>query len=214
MTELSNEAGPSKPRMLEVHQPQGIAAFADDGVHTRTLYVPIVSPPTPSPSPGPSTVSFTPPTPLPDVLPSDEIADASLREFAALAAHGPAARRRYLTRMLGACSPAELLFVSTALAPLLKRDIVGELPPELALHVLGYVSDHRTLVAGGRVSRSWRALCHEDTLWKDLTGEYGFTQETERARRQAIALGKPPLPYRVGFQYCQTSGMYPTNSGV
>jgi F-box and WD-40 domain protein CDC4 len=185
-------------------------------VHHRTLYVPFVSPPTPTPSPGPSRTSFN--NTLQNQngtlvhvnseinLDSDDIARTSLREFAALNTLGPAARRRYLALLLAACTPTELLFISTALAPMLTRDFLAELPLEIALHVLGFVDDHQTLLSAGRVSRQWRKLCGEELVWKGLVEGYGYDGEVEKARMVAEDLQEPCLLYRTGFQYCQTSG--------
>lgn len=205
--EYQPEAGPSTPLHPPRMHPREPALFADGAVHTRTLYVPVLSPPTPSPSPGPSTVFFSPPpppSPPPSPFRPPADADEALRTFGAL---GPDARRAFLARMLGACTPAELVFTNATLAPLLMRDFVRELPPELALAVLAHVRDHRTLLAAGRVSRAWRRLCTEGMLWRDLVAEYGFEEDVERARERAVQAGRPELSYRLAFQYCQISGV-------
>src|ERR1700722_14727881 len=95
------------------------------------LYVPIASPPTPAPSPRPTT-SFASDPFIPSGTSSRDItsyepAALSRREFASLAVFPPSVRQRYLLSILGDCTPSELLFISTTIAPLLKRDFLREL---------------------------------------------------------------------------------------
>ena len=119
-------------------------------VQTKTHYIPFTSPPTPSPSPGPSTKH----QPSPQNLTLE--------------------RQHYLSSVVHSCTPEELLFLSQAIVPLLKRDILGSLPYELALHILGFIDDSRTLVYVGMVSRAWRGLATEESAWKGLCAFYGF----------------------------------------
>ncbi|KAI5120949.1 hypothetical protein M0805_001654 [Coniferiporia weirii] len=129
--------------------------------------MPIVSPPTPAPSPRPMSSVLSPSTADP--------AHFSRLEFAALkSANGVAGgsatplRQQYLAALLADCTPAELLFVSTTIAPLLKRDFLRDLPLELGLHVLGYIDDARTLARASRVSRFWHALMQDEATWKRM----------------------------------------------
>ncbi|KAG5650039.1 hypothetical protein H0H81_000989 [Sphagnurus paluster] len=114
-----------------------------------TLYIPIASPPTPSHSP--------PPSPSLLLLPT-----------------ATAERRRFLSSVLHACTRAELLFIADSLGPLLKRDPLAALPPELALHILALLPDPRTLARAAAVSRPWRALATSDSLWRRLCVQWGF----------------------------------------
>ena len=133
--------------------------------HTRmslnasALYVPVITPPTPAPSPGPSSQSPAATIPIYN------------QEFSVLS---PFQRRQFLSAILHDCTPDELLFVSTTLAPLLKRDFLRELPPELAIHVLGFIDDPRSLLRAGEVSRYWHGLASEDCLWKAMCETYDF----------------------------------------
>ncbi|KAI0057365.1 WD40 repeat-like protein [Artomyces pyxidatus] len=138
--------------------------------------MPIMRPPTPAPSPSPTlptTQSFPtrvhhcPPLSLP--TPHD-----SLREFASFKPLGERGRQAYLAALLAECTPRELHFLATTIAPLLKRDFLRALPPELALHVLSFVEDPRTLVRVAQVSRAWRAIALDDALWHQLAREQGF----------------------------------------
>ena len=126
---------------------------------SSTLYVPIASPPTPAPSPRPLS-SF--------VYGVSDPAHISRLEFAALKSAGSTVRQQYLASILADCTPAELLFVSTTITPLLKRDFLRDLPIELSLHILGFVDDPRTLARAGRVSRFWNALMNDEKSWKRM----------------------------------------------
>ena len=80
--------------------------------HMQTLYMPIESPPTPAPSPGP----------VPNCSSTYPLGLASNH---LLNTHDPVLRRQILASILMSCSPSELLFISTTVAPLLKRDSFG-----------------------------------------------------------------------------------------
>lgn len=128
----------------------------------QTLYMPIDSPPTPAPSPGPPSIMQLiqqPSTPIvsPLTLPQN-----------------PLLRKQYLSALLHACTPAELLFISTTIAPLLKRDPFRALPTELALHVLSFVEEPIILVRAGQVSRWWRRLVGDEGLWRRMCTVFGF----------------------------------------
>ncbi|KAF7317915.1 hypothetical protein MKEN_00879600 [Mycena kentingensis (nom. inval.)] len=119
-----------------------------------TVYIPVLSPPTPAASPGPDSETL----PFPVALP-----------------HNAALRQQYLASLLHSLTPAELLFVSTTIAPLLKRDFIAHLPIELALMVLSFIDDPRTLARASRVSRRWRDLVSDDSLWRSMCLRLGFT---------------------------------------
>jgi F-box and WD-40 domain protein CDC4 len=135
-----------------------------------TIYVPIASPPTPAPSPRP----FSDNSNGINSLLNYDPAALSRREFASLASSPPAVRRRYLLSMLGECTPSELLFISTTITPLLKRDFLRELPPEIALHILSFIDDPRALARASQVSRKWRSLVSDECLWKEMCESFQF----------------------------------------
>lgn len=120
-----------------------------------TFYVPIVPPPTPAPSPGPGHEDQHPSLPL--TLPQ-----------------APAIRLQYLSNLLHTLSPQELLFVSNTIAPLLKRDFLADLPAELALNVLVFIEDPRTLTRAARVSKRWARLVKDESVWKGMCGRWAF----------------------------------------
>ncbi|KAG2075530.1 WD40 repeat-like protein [Suillus decipiens] len=130
-----------------------------------TDFMPIISPPTPAPSPRPSPFNYL--TFQPKYNPS---------EFSTL---GPASRKQYLISILHECSPAELRFISQKVTPMLKRDVLTELPAELALHILAYVDDPCTLARASQVCKRWRDLVADDWLWKVLCDTYSFRADTE-----------------------------------
>ncbi|EJD36509.1 WD40 repeat-like protein [Auricularia subglabra TFB-10046 SS5] len=83
-------------------------------------------------------------------------------------------RNAFLRGLLEHCERDELLLLSTLLAPRLKRDFLGELPPELALHVLSFVEDAQTLARVSCVSKSWRNLLADEHLWRTMSDRYNF----------------------------------------
>lgn len=129
-----------------------------------TLYMPVVSPPTPAPSPGPSSNVFP------------HIASVSTSHFAQLS-HSQ--RRLFLSALLSECSPDDLLFISSNLSTLLRRDFIRDLPPELALYILGFLDEPTSLLRAGRVSRYWHSLIADDWLWKRLCAVYKFEVQEE-----------------------------------
>ncbi|KAG2144341.1 WD40-repeat-containing domain protein [Suillus clintonianus] len=141
-------------------------------------FMPIVSPPTPAPSPRPSFPSpFYPDSSTRNTSPSPY--DPSIpSEFSNLTGN-PASRKQYLVSILHECSPAELRFISQTITPMLKRDVLTELPAELALHILAYVDDPRTLARASQVCKRWHDLVSDDWLWKVLCDTYSFRADTE-----------------------------------
>lgn len=166
------------------------------GTELSTLYVQIASPPTPAPSPRPKSLAFA--------LHGADMAHLSRLEFASLKAAGPIARQQYLATILGECTPAELLFVSTTIAPLLKRDFLRDLPLELCYHILSYVDDPRTLARASRVSKHWNGLAKYEGTWKRLcelcefevnkypTSRTGVDLSTDYAKTWVRASDFPP----------------------
>ncbi|KAF5341122.1 hypothetical protein D9611_006000 [Ephemerocybe angulata] len=86
----------------------------------------------------------------------------------------PPIRRTLLTALLSTCTPAELLFISTLIAPRLKRDFLSTLPAELSLHILSFIDDPKTLGRAGRVCRRWGVLCQEEGVWRGMCGRWGY----------------------------------------
>lgn len=135
---------------------------------SSTIFIPTklkvtqLSPPTPAPSPGPSPVS----------LPVPDLSYAPLtHQFSTLP---PIQRKDFLLAILRVCSPDELHFVAATVDPLLKRDFLRDLPPELALHVLGFIDHPMSLSRASRVNTHWNKLTKDDQLWQRLCQLHGF----------------------------------------
>lgn len=141
---------------------------------SSTIYMPIASPPTPAPSPGP--ILITPNPSLHTQLNTQhDLVSLSRIEFANLAAHGPAARRRYLASLLSDCTHSELLFISQTITPMLERDFFSKLPAELAYHTLSFIDDPKTLARASQVCRRWHDLVADECMWKGLCQRYNFS---------------------------------------
>ncbi|KAF9068378.1 WD40-repeat-containing domain protein [Rhodocollybia butyracea] len=132
---------------------------------SQTLYMPIDSPPTPAPSPVPNIMTL---------VHGDQSSVISTPIPPFILPQNPVLRRQYLHALLYTCTPTELLFISTTIAPLLKRDFLRDLPTELALQVLGYVDEPKTLARASQVSRWWRKLAGDQALWRRMCVQYGF----------------------------------------
>ncbi|CAL1708383.1 unnamed protein product [Somion occarium] len=143
-------------------------------VGQSTLYIPVASPPTPAPSPG---LSFAD---LPST--NDPTASLSRRQFTLMS---PEHRRRFLGSILADCTPSELLFVSSTVTPLLKRDFLRELPPELSWYILSFIDEPQTLARASCVSRYWNRLLSDDWLWKRLCTLHGFDVEQDWSPSQS-----------------------------
>lgn len=132
-------------------------------LNSSALYIPVVTPPTPAPSPGPS------------LQPQPTFTSLYKHDFPVLP---PYQRRQFLSAILSECTPDELLFVSTTVAPLLKRDFLRDLPPELAIYILGFI-DPRSLLKACQVSRYWHNLISEEWLWKRMCEVHNFDIEDD-----------------------------------
>lgn len=140
--------------------------FLSQPTMDSTIYMPVLSPPTPAASPGPDTASFPA---IPIALPQN-----------------PALRQQYLASLLHSLTPGELLFVSTTIAPLLKRDFIADLPTELALIVLGFIDETRTLARAGRVSRRWKAMVADESIWRGMCMRIGFSSREPKGITEAL----------------------------
>ncbi|CCM04764.1 uncharacterized protein FIBRA_06954 [Fibroporia radiculosa] len=133
---------------------------------SSTLFMPITSPPTPAPSPR---LKAFEPSEISDR--THDPAHVSRREFAALP---PSLRFQYLSAILAECTPAELLFISTSVTPRLRRDFMKDLPPEITLHILGFIDDPQTLARASRVSRTWHRILDDQWLWRRMCRLHGY----------------------------------------
>lgn len=138
-----------------------------------TVFMPVMRPPTPAPSPRP--ISLVPSVITLASSPASHVEphpfQAILNEFRSLSS---IARQDYLAALLSQCSSRELFFISTRIAPLLKRDFLADLPIELSLHILSFVDHPRTLARIACVSRKWHALVQDEQAWRGLASAYHF----------------------------------------
>lgn len=86
----------------------------------------------------------------------------------------------FLSEILACCDNQLLAFLNTLIAPRLKIDFLKQLPTELALHVLSFVDDPRTLARASRVSRYWNNLLKDDSTWKELCLKQYYRQKRLR----------------------------------
>lgn len=117
----------------------------------------------------------------------------------------PANRKRILGDLLSECDIDQLVYVSNAIAPRLKRDFLRDLPVEIALHVLSFIDDPRTLIRASGVSRFWRIMLTDEYTWKAMCHKHNFGSGMRDAyrsvmegsptweARRAIALRSPTL---------------------
>ncbi|KAG6381748.1 F-box domain-containing protein [Boletus reticuloceps] len=64
---------------------------------------------------------------------------------------------------------------------MLRHDFLAELPPEIALHILSFVEDPKTLARASQVSKRWHDLVQDEWLWKSMCGTYRFNVDTDNA---------------------------------
>ncbi|KDQ26392.1 hypothetical protein PLEOSDRAFT_1113054 [Pleurotus ostreatus PC15] len=88
------------------------------------------------------------------------------------------ARLQYLASILHTCTPSELRFISLSIAPLLKRDFLRDLPIELGLHILSYIHDPNSLAYLSQVSKSWRQVVRDESVWRRMCDLYHFPTGT------------------------------------
>ncbi|KAH8089861.1 WD40 repeat-like protein [Cristinia sonorae] len=143
---------------------------------TPTMYMPVVPLPTPAPSPEPST---PPPLQSINVLSSPSYYHQPC-DFSLLS---PQHRRQFLSSIIAQCAPNELAFIYSTVANLLRRDFLRDLPPELAVYVLGFIDDPRTLCRAACVSKYWSQLVEDEWPWRSLCQSHGFELPTAGYKR-------------------------------
>lgn len=85
-----------------------------------------------------------------------------------------AERQRYLGELLNMCNSHVLSFVHHFVSPMLRKDPFQHLPTELALRVLSFVDDPKTLARASQVSKKWRELLNDDMTWKVLCEKHAY----------------------------------------
>lgn len=87
-------------------------------------------------------------------------------------------RHFFMTELLGCCDSQLLQYIYTFISPKLKIDFLKELPIELALYVLSFIDDPRTLARASHVSRHWNTLLKDDAAWKALCLKHQYNRTT------------------------------------
>ena len=127
---------------------------------SQTLYIPIASPPTPAPSPGPVIHQSQGGNPFPPLT--------------MMNSQNSQKRRHFLSSVVSSCTPSELLFVSQTINHLLKRDFLYSLPTELSLYILRFIDEPKILVRASQVSKHWRSIVRDESVWKRMCLIHGF----------------------------------------
>jgi hypothetical protein len=97
-------------------------------------------------------------------------------------------RTKLLNSLMDQLELKEALVVSRRIEPRLRRDFLRQLPMEVALHCLSFVStlrhytradhckvdDARTLARAACVSRYWRSLLEDEAPWKEMCDRHRF----------------------------------------
>lgn len=148
--------------------------FASPGLTARPLSA-MLSPPTPAPSPSPSSSSPCPPPPRVP-LEEDPEEEPLVRDLHAQIINRltPPSQLRLLRLLLASTPSLSLAPLLPLIQPRLQRDFLDSLPAELALHVLSFVDDPKTLTRAARVSKAWYALIDADQTWKRLCLHNGY----------------------------------------
>lgn len=173
-----------------IHANRTAAQMAPNGLPSAPA-----SPPTPAPSP-------TPYQRVPSWTSAGEDEDAAMRDarshFSGLNA---AERQRYLAELLNMCDSQLLSFVHHFVSPRLKKDPFQHLPTELALRVLSFVDDPKTLARASQVSKKWRELLSDDMTWKILCEKHAYRRMSSDAEDVVEPLSLPASargPYGFG----------------
>ncbi|ORY84755.1 WD40-repeat-containing domain protein [Protomyces lactucae-debilis] len=169
-----------------------------------------------------------PPTPAASPAPVDRIPlwqdaeDPVLRDTRAhFAALKSIERQRYLAELLNLCTSYELASVAAYVSPRLKKDFLKCLPVELALRILTYIDDPKTLARSAQVSKYWHALLNDDLAWKRLCRLHRYRRlsslPTPSIKRTPTLTGESPYfsaPEGLGVIPLQTTTRISTGAAA
>ncbi|KAI0748645.1 WD40-repeat-containing domain protein [Daedaleopsis nitida] len=94
-------------------------------------------------------------------------AERTQRSGGRFAARSVREREEIAYRIIASLPRSSLAVLQSRIAPLLKVDIVGHLPTEVALDVFSYLP-YQSLLTCALVCKRWRALANDQSLWKTL----------------------------------------------
>lgn len=157
------------------------ASTVDHQPAYTTSYVPFASPPTPSPSPSPRPSKT-------HKIDRQEL--ALLRDvrphFNSLTTH---AKNAFLSELLAACPVETLVHVCNIITPRIKRDFLRDLPTEIALHIISFINDGRTLTRASAVSQYWHSLLSDECLWRSMCKEHKYCSDRITGSRNNVQTG-------------------------
>ncbi|KAI8640750.1 WD40-repeat-containing domain protein [Parasitella parasitica] len=87
-------------------------------------------------------------------------------------------KSEFASQLLISLPPNEVIQIVDRISPYLHRNILSQLPPEIAVEVLGLLDLH-SLIQASQVSRGWHALCEEQSLWRNLFELQGWGYNRE-----------------------------------
>ncbi|KAL3474401.1 WD40 repeat-like protein [Aspergillus californicus] len=127
------------------------------------------SPPTPAPSPTPHQ---RPPAWRASEADEDALLLNTISQFNSLSG---SKKQHFLEAILSECSSQQLSFVSSFVAPRLRKDPFLGFPTEISLRVLSFIDDPITLARSSQVSKRWHELLNDDITWKNLCDKHAYT---------------------------------------
>ncbi|KAI8980005.1 WD40-repeat-containing domain protein, partial [Pilobolus umbonatus] len=108
-------------------------------------------------------------------------------------------KQHFLTEIINGCDNTQLAFLNNLIAPRLKVDFLKELPPEISLHILSYITDPKTINRISSVSKYWNSLVRDENIWKLLCITHHYIPMEQHT------------PSYVNNSHCHHS-QYPNNS--
>ncbi|ORX34945.1 WD40-repeat-containing domain protein [Kockovaella imperatae] len=101
-------------------------------------------------------------------------------------------RFAFLSSLVDNLALPEALVLSRNIEPKLRRDFLRELPIELALHVLSFIDDAKSLARASQVSRYWSQLLADEGTWKEMCQrQYGGRSSSNQRRIKNLPGGYP-----------------------
>ncbi|KXN72149.1 WD40 repeat-like protein [Conidiobolus coronatus NRRL 28638] len=83
----------------------------------------------------------------------------------------PTLRSFFIVQLLSQFNNKELSFVSECIKPLLKFDIIGQLPLHITKTIFTYL-DHKSLCQTSVVCKLWKRISEQNCLWKTLCEQH------------------------------------------
>ncbi|CDS04105.1 hypothetical protein LRAMOSA07060 [Lichtheimia ramosa] len=80
-------------------------------------------------------------------------------------------RRIILQGLVATCCTSQLSFLASSIEPLLRIDMTAILPPEIVVKIFSYL-DAQSLCAACQVSRRWKSLADDDSLWHRMCQQH------------------------------------------